>query len=1790
MADRDVNLIIRAKNQASATIDSVADALKVLTDAQEKVAGSGGKTNSAMAQLGDELAKMNAKVSGMQAMSKLAGILERTRGGIVSLQNGVADAASKFAAYSSSADQARNSVVALEQQQASLIARIGQEKAARDEARKELNKTSAAQKELTSAQSAYNKALKIKPDVEGRDDTIAAAKARLDQATAAVAGYRLAYDGLAATYKASGKELTALNGKLREAKNSQAQFQSLADKATATMQEQSASLAKGEAEFGELDAKVKQAAQGFGIIGQEQSELSANTAKLLPQIAKLSALFGSMQRYSTGTSGFVDPKTAAQLQRLGGEAKAVETSWRALEAEAGRLAREMRAVEQPTQEQVTAFRQVVAAAGAAKAEHRELQVAMGALRSTTKTTAAEFINSLNPLTAHNAALKKARAETEALAEAQRKQASAVDSAVGRYSSGTGTMVDAKVAAQMREQAQAVEQARVRWEALRNEAARLQGVMQSGGSATAAQSQRFRDVAAAANLAEKEFREASVALQQMGARGNADIFGKLNRESRQAMSVFQRMRGEVLSLATAYVGLYGTISNTGNVIAAYQTLEAAQNRLGAVFAQDDNKVAQELNFLERQASRLGIEFGTLAGQYSKFAVSAQAANFTSEATRKIFMSVAEAGRVNKLSLDDMNGVFLALTQMIQKGRISSEELRQQLAERLPGGVQIMADALGVTTAQLSKMMEQGEVLATQSNLLKFADQLEKRFGPQLSKSLESTTTQIGRFWNSIYQAQLQVAKGGFIDAFNDMLKEMNDWFQTREGRDFFLSLGAAAGTAMDGLKVIVQNIEPLLKLFSALIALKVSAWLTGIVNGSIAAARNMAVLAASSTQVATAQTVATASTTRFGASLTAGGASALTFANSLFTVSGRAALTSQATLLATTAMTTFTTRAGLAAVGSRALAASMGVVAAAGRALSVALAAMGGPVGLLITLGTIIGGSMLANWATGVDGATQALDEHQRIMGEVITAYDEVRGKTEDWSKALKNVTLDEANASLRKMAEEYEKFRAASLTLSNIDTVSVGGLTGGFDSEVRSAVRQLQDLGNRMADNKVTAKEYRAELEAMYRATKSDRVRQFLETLLDTARAGEQAADAYALSAETAQKLGSNIDEVSAGLAASTTRIQDAAEAADNGAKSFEDAGKGADAFAAGLDKIKEKIPELGTELKQLKQLAEVEVAFAEAVAGIDGRFRSAGALYAQAEALRNQAINSINQSTITASGPNGSFIDRLIGIESGGNANAKNQNSTATGLGQFIESTWLRMFKQYFPDRAAGMSNEMILALRKDAEISKSMIELYARENAAVLQKAGVALTDASLYLAHFLGPGGATDLMKAAPGTAVKDILGADQINANAGILDGKTREEVIAWAERKMGITKAEQSVLTQMDKLEEDRLEKVKKETEEKAKAAAREAAELAKKQAQTSQELSDLGFDNEMLQKKLAGKEREVFIEEELRRLRQQNPAVTDAEIQKATELLGKKYDLQKALTAEKDEKKQIREVEEQINNLETQRNALLAQRKIYEEQGNTEKVQEVDGQIAGLNTQLQAAISNAITLMQALGGPGADAAIAKMKTLGVEIANTDQGGQKFAYTAKQMSDNVYNGLSNGIVGMFQSFAQAVANGEDAVSSLKDAFLQFASNFLLEIAAMILKQALFNSLQAVSAALGGGLFGMFHTGGVVGMTNGSQKYVSPAWFNNAVRYHTGGIAGLAPDEVPAILRVGEEVLTEDDPRHRANGGTGGAGPSTRVINMFDAPSFLSEALNSKLGEETILNFVRANPGAFKAALG
>ncbi len=147
-----------------------------------------------------------------------------------------------------------------------------------------------------------------------------------------------------------------------------------------------------------------------------------------------------------------------------------------------------------------------------------------------------------------------------------------------------------------------------------------------------------------------------------------------------------------------------------------------------------------------------------------------------------------------------------------------------------------------------------------------------------------------------------------------------------------------------------------------------------------------------------------------------------------------------------------------------------------------------------------------------------------------------------------------------------------------------------------------------------------------------------------------------------------------------------------------------------------------------------------------------------------------------------GRFVGRIIQIESGGNARAKNPRSSAAGIGQFITSTWLRMIAMHRPDLSSSLSREEILDLRYDPALGREMLLHLTHESAGYLQARGVHLTPGRLYLAHFLGAEGAVSVLTVPSGTDLASVVGQGVIAANP-FLTGMTTDDVAAWAERKM-----------------------------------------------------------------------------------------------------------------------------------------------------------------------------------------------------------------------------------------------------------------------------------------------------------------------------------------------------------------------------------------------------------------------
>ncbi|WP_079435696.1 tape measure protein [Zoogloea sp. LCSB751] len=169
--------------------------------------------------------------------------------------------------------------------------------------------------------------------------------------------------------------------------------------------------------------------------------------------------------------------------------------------------------------------------------------------------------------------------------------------------------------------------------------------------------------------------------------------------------------------------------------------------------EGSKAAQEVGYITDAARRLGLDLESTAKTYTSWLASIKGTALEGEAGRQVFEAIA--GSMSKLgkSAADTEGAMLALGQMVSKGTVSMEELRGQLAERLPGALQAAADGAGITTAQLIKMVESGSVLA-EDLLPGMAAQLQKLYG---NKSADGFVASWNRLTGAITEAVGRVAQ-------------------------------------------------------------------------------------------------------------------------------------------------------------------------------------------------------------------------------------------------------------------------------------------------------------------------------------------------------------------------------------------------------------------------------------------------------------------------------------------------------------------------------------------------------------------------------------------------------------------------------------------------------------------------------------------------------------------------------------------------------------------------------------------------------------------------------------------------------------------------------------------------------------------------------------------------------------------------------------------------------------------------------------------------------------------------
>lgn len=193
-------------------------------------------------------------------------------------------------------------------------------------------------------------------------------------------------------------------------------------------------------------------------------------------------------------------------------------------------------------------------------------------------------------------------------------------------------------------------------------------------------------------------------------------------------------------------------------------------------------AEEMGFIRQESSRLGQDMMSLADAYKGIAAAAKGTSLEGQGVRDVFASVSEAATVLGLTSEQTGRSLYALSQMISKGKVSSEELRQQLGENLPGAFQIAAQSMNMTTQEFDKMLAEGKIM-TEDFLPKFSKLLHERYSGSVADSANSARSASNRLSNAMTEfantiwTQNEGAYTNFLNWMTSVLNKMNSMIST-----------------------------------------------------------------------------------------------------------------------------------------------------------------------------------------------------------------------------------------------------------------------------------------------------------------------------------------------------------------------------------------------------------------------------------------------------------------------------------------------------------------------------------------------------------------------------------------------------------------------------------------------------------------------------------------------------------------------------------------------------------------------------------------------------------------------------------------------------------------------------------------------------------------------------------------------------------------------------------------------------------------------------------------------------
>lgn len=240
----------------------------------------------------------------------------------------------------------------------------------------------------------------------------------------------------------------------------------------------------------------------------------------------------------------------------------------------------------------------------------------------------------------------------------------------------------------------------------------------------------------------------------------------------------RFYGPALALGLGGYGLGALNKRNQEVVSAQLQSSAVVQQAGGTAAQG----SESFQYLRSEGQRIGFNYLDASGDYNKLISGLTGSGIGLKESQKVFSGFAELARVNKLDKTTQNRLFRALSQVAGKGKLMSEELTGQIAEALPGGTALFAQAYqaklgGNKTGadaiqQLLADMKKGKVTSDILTYAGTAASQRANQGGALGTASQASQAEQARYQNSINDMAVLASNSGVEEGFARIFRTLN----------------------------------------------------------------------------------------------------------------------------------------------------------------------------------------------------------------------------------------------------------------------------------------------------------------------------------------------------------------------------------------------------------------------------------------------------------------------------------------------------------------------------------------------------------------------------------------------------------------------------------------------------------------------------------------------------------------------------------------------------------------------------------------------------------------------------------------------------------------------------------------------------------------------------------------------------------------------------------------------------------------------------------------------------------